>query len=100
MNLIEIASLKSLCSKIGVDYVFMRNNEIHMRFCISADIDLIRVLQATKQYPDKLRMQGGNPPTLIYFSIYKKNPDKARVFTNYTKTLIICIKIISYASFG
>ncbi len=71
MNLIEIASLKSLCSKLGMDYVFMRNNEIHMRFSISADIDLIRVLQATKQHPDKLRMKGGNPPTLIYFSIYK-----------------------------
>lgn len=71
MNLIEIACLKSLCSKLGIDYVFTRGNEIHMRFSIAADIDLVSVLQATKQYPDKLKMLGGNPPTLVYFSIYK-----------------------------
>ena len=38
-----------------------------MRFSISADIDLLRVLKAIKKYPECLRMQGGNPPTLVYF---------------------------------
>ena len=67
MNLVEIASLKSLCSQLGIDYVTVRNGDLMMRFSISADIDLLRVLKAIKKYPECLRMQGGNPPTLVYF---------------------------------
>ena len=67
MNLIEIASLKALCSQLGIDYVSVRNGDLLMRFSIAADIDLVRVLMAIKKYPECLRMQGGNPPTLIYF---------------------------------
>ena len=67
MNLVEIASLKSLCSQLGIDYVTVRNGDLMMRFSISADVDLVRVLKAIKKYPECLRMQGGNPPTLIYF---------------------------------
>ena len=67
MNLIDIASLKSLASKIGVDYVTTRGDELWMRFSISADIDLMRVLIAMKKHPECMRMQGGNPPTLVYF---------------------------------
>ncbi len=37
-----------------------------MRFSISADIDLVRVLEAIRKYPDDLHMLGGNPPTLVY----------------------------------
>ena len=71
MNLIEIASLKALCSKLGIDYVSVKGKELNMRFSIAADIDLVRVLTSIRKYPDRLRMQGGNPPTLVYFS---KNP--------------------------
>lgn len=67
MNLIEIASLKSLCAQIGVDYVCVKGDELWMRFSIAADIDLIRVLKASKKHPDCMRMQGGNPPNLVYF---------------------------------
>ena len=67
MNLVEIASLKALCSQLGIDYVTVRNGDLQMRFSISADIDLLRVLKAIKKYPECLRMQGGNPPTLVYF---------------------------------
>ena len=67
MNLIEIASLKALCSQLGIDYVTVRNGDLMMRFSISADVDLVRVLKAIKKYPECLRMQGGNPPTLVYF---------------------------------
>ena len=67
MNLIEIASLKALCSQLGIDYVTVRNGDLLMRFSISADVDLVRVLKAIKKYPECLRMQGGNPPTLVYF---------------------------------
>ncbi len=67
MNLVEIASLKALCSKIGVDYVSVKGDELWMRFSISANIDLMRVLLAIRKQPECLRMQGGNPPTLVYF---------------------------------
>jgi len=66
MNLIEIASLKSLCSQIGVDYVSTKNEALVMRFSIAADIDLVRVLTAIRKYPEFLRVQGGNPPSLVY----------------------------------
>ena len=67
MNLIEIASLKALCAQIGVDYVQVKGGELHMRFSIAADIDLVRVLLAMKKHPECLKMLGGNPPTLVYF---------------------------------
>jgi len=67
MNLIEIASLKALCGQIGIDYVQVKGEEMHMRFSIAADIDFMRVLMAIRKQPDCLRMQGGNPPTLVYF---------------------------------
>ena len=67
MNLIEIASLKALCAQIGVDYVCAKGDELWMRFSISADIDLVRVLVAIQKQPQCLRVQGGNPPTLVYF---------------------------------
>ncbi len=67
MNLIEIASLKALCGQIGIDYVCAKGDELWMRFSIAADIDLMRVLVATKKQPQCLRVQGGNPPTLVYF---------------------------------
>ena len=66
MNLIEIASLKALCERIGIDYVTSRGFDLMMRFSISADIDLVRVLEAIRKYPDDLHMLGGNPPTLVY----------------------------------
>ncbi|MBQ8507616.1 MAG: transcription-repair coupling factor [Clostridia bacterium] len=77
MNLIEIASLKALCSQIGVDFVTVKGKELHMRFSIAADIDLVRVLLSIKKYPENLRMQGGNPPTLVYFiKKYQVEPEE------------------------
>ncbi len=67
MNLIEIASLKALCSKLGMDLVTVRGDELWMRFYIGADIDLMGVLMAIRERQDCLRMQGNNPPVLVYF---------------------------------
>ena len=65
MNLVEIAQLRALCSKLAIDYVTFRGEAMIMRFSISADIDLVRVLMAVKQYPE-IKVQGGNPPTLVH----------------------------------
>ena len=74
MNLIEVAHLKALCSKIGVDFVTARGDELFMRFAMTADIDLVRVLTAVKQFPHCMRVQGTNPPALVYFE-RKKDPE-------------------------
>ena len=67
MNLIEIASLKALCSRLGMDLVTVKGDELWMRFSIAADIDLMRVLMAMQEHGDCMRMQGNRPPILVYF---------------------------------
>ena len=74
MNLIDIAQLRALCSRLAIDYVTSKGDALVMRFSISADIDLVRVLTAVKQHPE-LKVQGGNPPMLVY-SARKKTPEE------------------------
>ena len=71
MNLIDIAHLKALCSRLGIDYVTCRADELIMRFSMAADIDLLRVLEAVRDFPQYLRVKGGNPPELIYYERHK-----------------------------
>ncbi len=78
MNLIDIAHLKALCSKIGIDYVSSKGDELHMRFSMSADIDLIRVLTAVRAQQRYLRVMGGNPPTLVYYERGKTQEELMR----------------------
>ena len=47
-------------SQFGIDYVTCRGDELHMRFSMAADIDLVRVLTAGKGFPKCLRVKGGN----------------------------------------
>ncbi len=71
MNLIDAAHLKALCARLGIDYVTCRGDELIMRFSMAADIDLVRVLTAVKDFPKSLRVKGGNPPELAYFERHK-----------------------------
>ena len=72
MNLIEVAHLKALCSKIGIDYVTGKGDELHMRFSMSADIDLLRVLPAIKDFPQYLSVRGTNPPVITYYERHRE----------------------------
>ena len=67
MNLIEAAHLKALCARLGIDYVTMRGDEMMLRFCMNADIDLMRVLAAVKAFPRCFRVKPINPPELYYY---------------------------------
>ena len=67
MNLIETAHLKALCSRMGIDYVTNRGDELMMRFSMSADIDPIRVLTALKGASQYLRVKPINPMEVYYF---------------------------------
>ncbi|MGI6238872.1 MAG: transcription-repair coupling factor [Christensenellales bacterium] len=67
MNLIGIAQMKNLCARLGIDLVSAKGDQIHMRFSIAADIELMKILMAAKKHEANLRLLGGNPPTLVYF---------------------------------
>lgn len=71
MNLIEVAQLKAYCSRLGIDYVALKGDELHMRFAMAAEIDLIRVLTAVRAFPQVLTVRGGNPPAIVYFERHK-----------------------------
>ena len=71
MNLIDVAQLKAYCSRLGIDYVTVKGDELHMRFAMAADIDLIRVLTAVRAFPQVLAVRGGNPPVIAYFERHK-----------------------------
>ena len=66
MNLIDIAQMKNLCSRLGIDLVTVNGDRINMRFSISADIDYMLVLAAAREHEDHLRVLINNPPTLVY----------------------------------
>ena len=66
MNLIEIAQLKSLCSRIGIDLVTQKEDAIMMRFALTAKVEAIRLLPALMKHDKVLRVTGNNPPTIVY----------------------------------
>ena len=74
MNLLDIAQLRALCSKLAIDYVSCKGDALVMRFSIAADIDLVRVLMAVRKHPE-LAVQGGNPPNLVYTQ-RRKTPEE------------------------
>ena len=57
---------------LGIDYVTLKGDELHMRFAMAADIDLIRVLTAVKEHPAVLTVRGGNPPAIVYYERHKE----------------------------
>ncbi|MBQ4089289.1 MAG: transcription-repair coupling factor [Clostridia bacterium] len=75
MNLIDIAQMKNLCSRLGIDLVSMKGDKMHMRFSIAADIDFMLVLMAAKKHEQNLRVLGNNPPVLVYFDKPKMGPE-------------------------
>ncbi len=65
MNLISISSLRSVCASLAIDHVSQKENALMLRFSISADIDLVRVLMAVKNHPE-IKVLAGNPPILKF----------------------------------
>ena len=71
MNLIEVAQLKSYCARLGIDFVTLKGDELHMRFSMAADIDLLRVLEAVRAFPRYIRVLGNQPMIIAYFEAGK-----------------------------
>jgi transcription-repair coupling factor (superfamily II helicase) len=66
MNLIEIAHLKNLCQRLGIDLVTSRGGAIVMRFSPSADVDVMRLIEALKPFEKLVRLQAGKESALVY----------------------------------
>ena len=66
MNLIEIAHLKNLCQRLGIDLVTGRNGAIVMRFSPAADVDVVRLIESLRPYEKLVRLQAGKESALVY----------------------------------
>jgi len=73
MNLIDIAHLRALCGRMDIDYVTSKQGAVRLRFSMSSQIDIIRVLTAVRQCPE-IAVQGTNPPMLV-ITADNKNPE-------------------------
>ena len=72
INLIDIAQLKSLCGRLGIDMVSGRGDALVMRFSMLADLDIVTLLKALEPYKSCLRFTPSNPPTITYAEPGKK----------------------------
>lgn len=75
MNLIDIAQLKSLAEKIGIDLIQSKGDALVMRFSMMADIDIMKLISAMEKHKKCMRLMPGNPPSISYFEINKKNEE-------------------------
>ncbi len=66
MNLVDIAHLKGLCSRLGIDNVSLKRGMLAMRFDPKAELDPIRLIEALKRYPRNLALSAGQPPMLFF----------------------------------
>ena len=76
MNLIEIAHLKALCSRLGIDNVSMKSGEMELRFSIAAQLNPMKLLMAVKPHEARLRLVGTNPPALRFFDVKRKTAEE------------------------
>ena len=76
MNLIEIAHLKALCSRLGIDNVSMKGSEMVLRFSIAAQLNPMKLLMAVKPHEARLRLVGTNPPALRFFDVKRKTAEE------------------------
>ena len=65
MNLVDIAHLKGLCARLGVDNVSVKRGMLAMRFSPKAELDPMVLLEAIGRYPKVLSLQGNKPPILF-----------------------------------
>ncbi|MBR3504560.1 MAG: transcription-repair coupling factor [Clostridia bacterium] len=65
VNLVDIAHLKGLCGRIGVDNVSIKRGFLAMRFAPTAKPDPEKLLGVLGKYPKKLILSATVPPVLM-----------------------------------
>ncbi|MEA4897422.1 MAG: transcription-repair coupling factor [Christensenellaceae bacterium] len=71
MNLIEIAHLKALCQRLGIESASMLRGELKLRFAKSADPDVARLVAALAKHEKHVRLIAGKEPALHYVDMGK-----------------------------
>ena len=72
MNLIDIAQLKNLSGRLGIDMVTGKPDALIFRFSAMADLDVVKLLEAAEPFKKNLRFTPTNPPTFAYTEPGKK----------------------------
>ena len=66
INLVDIAHLKGLCSRIGIDLVSSKPGGLVMRFSQSADLKPEYLINALRGHERNIRLAAGSATQLIY----------------------------------
>jgi len=66
MNLIEIAHLKNLCQRLGIDLVTQKAGALHMRFSPAAEVDVMKLIAALRPFEKAVRLQAGRESAILY----------------------------------
>jgi transcription-repair coupling factor (superfamily II helicase) len=66
MNLIDVAHLKGLCGRIGIEIVSAQHGRLLMKFSPKASLDVHKLLNALERNRQTLTLQAGDPPSLTY----------------------------------
>ncbi len=65
MNLIDIAHLKGLCSRIGVESIALRQGKLALRFAASAQLDPMKLIRLLEKYKRRMTLAASTPPALM-----------------------------------
>ena len=65
MNLIDVAHLKGLCSRIGIESIGLRQGKLALKFSPSAQLDPIKLIALLEKYRRRMVLAAGNPPALV-----------------------------------
>ena len=65
MNLIDVAHLKGLCSRIGVESIGLRQGKLAMKFAAAAQLDPMKLLKLLEKYRRRMVLSATTPPSLV-----------------------------------
>jgi transcription-repair coupling factor (superfamily II helicase) len=66
MNLIEIAHMKNLCQRLGIDLVSAKAGALILRFSQAAQVDVVKLVAALRPFEKTLRLQAGRESAIVY----------------------------------
>ncbi len=65
MNLIDIAHLKGLCSRIGIESIALRQGKLMLKFAAAAQLDPMKLIRLLEKYKRRMTLAASTPPSLI-----------------------------------
>jgi len=65
MNLIDIAHLKGLASRIGVENISLKQGKLSFKFAAAAQIDPMKLIRLLEKYKRRMTLAATTPPSLV-----------------------------------